>query len=213
MRRRRGRAVDVERAAAAPVVRRARGDELRRRLEAVLHEQVQVVALVQHADRHLGVQLAEPARLAVLLRHELLVQRRDLDVEVVRREIEVGRERLRGPAVAIPLERERARLVLPRDGVEVEQLRELPLRVVREADGLVRKLLGVDGRAPYRTAVFDGCAATATSIASGANSVQLRREVVDDRTERDDVQHALTAAQQVDDLVVGLREHGASRRR
>ncbi len=55
-------------------------DELRRRLEPVLHEEVQVVALVEHLDVDLGVQLTQPARLAVLLRHELLVQRRDLDV-------------------------------------------------------------------------------------------------------------------------------------
>ena len=61
------------------------GDELRRRLEPVLHEQVQVVALVQHAHVDLGIELLHPARLAVLLGDELLVQRGDLDVEVVRR--------------------------------------------------------------------------------------------------------------------------------
>ena len=76
-------------------------DELRRRLEPVLHEQVQVVALVEHADRDLGMLLDEAARLAVLLRHELLVQRGDLDVEVVRGQVEVGGERLHRPAVAI----------------------------------------------------------------------------------------------------------------
>ena len=130
---------------------------------------MQVVALVQHADLDLGVQLAQPARLAVLLRHELLVERGDLDIEVIRGEVEVRGERLRGFAVTIPLERERARLVLPRDRIEVEELRELSLRVVREANGLVRKLLGVDGAAPTRTAVFDGCDAVTDAGGAGAS--------------------------------------------
>jgi hypothetical protein len=109
---------------------------------------VQVVALVEHADRHVRIELGQPSSLAILLGDELLVQRGDLDVEVVRGQIEVGGERLRGSALAITFERERARLVLPRNRVEIEQLRELTLRVVREANGLVRQLLGVDGGAP-----------------------------------------------------------------
>ncbi len=83
------------------------------------------------------MQLTQTSSLAVLLRDELLVERRDLDEEVVRGQEEVGRERLRGVAVAVALEDEGARLVLPRDVVEVEQLRELPLGVVREVDVLV----------------------------------------------------------------------------
>src|SRR5262249_11450819 len=44
--------------------------ELRRRLEPVLHEQMQVVALVKHLDPNVRVQLAQAAALAVvLLRH------------------------------------------------------------------------------------------------------------------------------------------------
>jgi hypothetical protein len=87
------------------------------------------------------VELAQPARLAVLLGDELLVQRRDLDVEVVRGQVEVGCERLDRIALPVGLEREGARLVLPRDPVEVEELGELPLGVVREADLLVRERL------------------------------------------------------------------------
>src|SRR5438132_5701080 len=68
--------------------------ELRRRLEPVLHEQMQVVALVQDLDADLGVQLSEPAGLAVLLRDELLVERGDVGVEVVRRQVEIRTERL-----------------------------------------------------------------------------------------------------------------------
>src|SRR5262249_50565940 len=114
--------------------------------------------------------LDEPARLAVLLRDELLVQRRDLDVEVVHREIEVGRERLHRPAVAVVFENERARLVLPHDAVEVEQLRELPLGVVRKTNQLVRKLFVSDGARPccYRAAA---CGVPPVSNASCTASV------------------------------------------
>src|SRR6266536_80566 len=113
--------------------------ELRRGLEPVLHEQMQVVALVQHLDADLRVQLAETAGLAVFLRDELLVERRDLDEEVVRRQVEVGAEGLGGPAVTVAFEREGARLVGPFDAVEVEQLGELTLGIVSEADELVRE--------------------------------------------------------------------------
>jgi hypothetical protein len=50
-------------------------------------------------------------------------------------------------ALAVLLEGERARLVLPDDAVEVEQLGELALRVVREPDLLVRERVG-DGSGP-----------------------------------------------------------------
>jgi hypothetical protein len=129
-------------------------------VEPVLGDQGEVVPLVEDLAPDVRVLLPEPANLAVLLGHELLVQRGDLDVEVVRGQVEVRRERLRGIAIAVPLEREGARLVLPRDRIEVEELRELPLRVVREADGLVRKLLRVDDAAPQRAIVFAGCEAT-----------------------------------------------------
>src|SRR6266536_4929310 len=113
--------------------------QLGRRFEPILHEQVQVVALVDELDTHLGVELLEPACLAVLLRDELLVERRDLDVQVVRGEIEVRGESLRRAPVTVTLERERTRLVLPLDAVEVEELRELALGVVGEAHTLVRQ--------------------------------------------------------------------------
>jgi hypothetical protein len=67
-----------------------------------------------------------------------LVERGDLDEQVVGREVEVGTEGLDGIALAVALENERTGLVLPRDAVEVEELRELPLGVVREARVFVR---------------------------------------------------------------------------
>ena len=170
------------------------GDELRRRLEPVLHEEVQVVALVEHLDVHLGIQLREPARLAVLLGDQLLVQRGDLDVEVVRREVEVRAERLRRVAVAVGFEHERARLVLPVDGVEVEELRELPFGVVREPHLLVRQRSEMS-QPP-------GCA-VARRRARRIAGVELLHHL----TERHDVEHALAAAHEVDQRVVGAREH------
>jgi hypothetical protein len=114
-------------------------DALRGRLQPVLHQQVQVVPLVQDPDVDLGVQLLQAAGLAVLLRDQLLVQRGDLDEEVIGRQIEVGRERLGRPALAVPLEDEGPRLVVPDDPVEVEELGELQLGIVREADCGVRQ--------------------------------------------------------------------------
>ncbi|MHB8463939.1 MAG: hypothetical protein ACYDH6_17685 [Acidimicrobiales bacterium] len=93
------------------------------------------------------MQFGQPAYFAVLLGDELLVERRDLDIEVVGRQVEVGAERLRRVALTVPFENERLGLVLPGDAVEVEQLGELALRVVREPDSVG----AVDG--PYGTGV------------------------------------------------------------
>src|SRR5207249_1175015 len=54
-------------------------------LQAVLADQGEIVALVEDLAGHVWIDLPEPADLAVLLRDELLIERRDLDVEVVRR--------------------------------------------------------------------------------------------------------------------------------
>src|SRR5262245_1139849 len=109
-----------------------RADSARDVLEAVLVHQGQVVALIEDLAVDAGVQLAKPAHLPVLLRDQSLVQRGDLDVQVVLREVEVRREPLHDVAVAIPLEVERRRLVLPVDLVEIQQLRELAFAGVRE---------------------------------------------------------------------------------
>ncbi len=98
-----------------------------RLLEPVLDEQVEVVALIKDLDLGAGVQRPELADLAVLLGDQLLVQRGDLDIEVIARQIEVGPEGLYWTAEPIPLEDELSRLVLPGDAVEVEEESELPL--------------------------------------------------------------------------------------
>jgi hypothetical protein len=56
-----------------------------------------------------------------------------LDVEPCFRQVEVGRDRLQQPAVLVPCERERVRLVLPGQAGRVQQLGELALGLVREA--------------------------------------------------------------------------------
>src|SRR5205823_11741319 len=92
--------------------------------------------LVEDLAPHLGVLLAEPPNLAVLLRDQLLVEGRDLDVLVVRGEVEVGGEPLGHVALGVPVDVERAGLVLPFDLVEVEEPGELPFGVVGKGDGL-----------------------------------------------------------------------------
>src|SRR5439155_7154877 len=96
----------------------------------------------------LRVQLPEAADLPVLLGHQLLVQRGDLDVQVVRGEVEVRGESLDGVAVRVQLQVERARLVLPVDLIEVQQPRELALARVSEGHGVAGERLGDPGGAP-----------------------------------------------------------------
>jgi hypothetical protein len=105
-------------------------------LESVLHEQAEVVTLVEDLAPHLRVPLAETADLAVLLRDQLLVEGRDLDVLVVRGKVEVGGEPLGDVALGVPVDVEGARLVVPFDLVEVEKPSELPFGIVGKGDGL-----------------------------------------------------------------------------
>jgi len=107
-----------------------------RGFESVLHEQAEVVPLVEDLAPHLWVPLAETADLAVLLRDQLLVEGRDLDVLVVRGEVEVGGEPLGDVALGVPVDVEGAGLVVPFDLVEVEKPGELPFGIVGKGDGL-----------------------------------------------------------------------------
>jgi uncharacterized protein YunC (DUF1805 family) len=118
---------------------------LGRLLEAVLDQEVEIVALVEHLALHVRVQLVEPTSLAVLLGDQLLIEGGYLDVEIERRQVEVGRETLRWVAVAVPLDVEGCRFVLPRDLIEVQQLGELTFTVMSETDTLVWKGDGLVG--------------------------------------------------------------------
>jgi hypothetical protein len=108
-------------------------------LEPVLDEKSQIVPLVEDLCLDVRIEGAQPADLAVLLGDELLVERRDLDVDVEVREIEVRREALCRLAVGIPGDVEGRWLVLPRDLIEVQELGELPLAVVGKGDRVVWK--------------------------------------------------------------------------
>src|SRR5436190_869831 len=112
------------------------GPLARQSLEPVLRDEREVVALVEALAAHLRIAFPESSDLSVLLRDELLVQRGDLDVEVVLRQVEVRGELLDDVPVLVPLQVEGGRLVLPFDLIEVEESRELALAVVRESNGV-----------------------------------------------------------------------------
>ena len=101
--------------------------------EASLHQQVCVVPTVEDPHAHIGVELLEAPNLAVLSRHELLTQRRQLDEEIVLGKVEVGAEGRGDPAVLVPAKGELNRLVLPSDPVEIKQFGETLFRLVRKA--------------------------------------------------------------------------------
>jgi hypothetical protein len=124
--------------------------------QTVLGHQLEVVALVENLAVDLWMELLEKARLAVLLGHQLLVHRGDLDIKVIVGQVEVGCEELGGLAVAVPCDRKRAWLVVPGDRVEVEQKGELTLAVVGKGDLARPELL------PFAqlTPAFMGTAAT-----------------------------------------------------
>jgi hypothetical protein len=102
-------------------------------LEPVLLDQMEIVPLVENLAAHLGVQLAKQPHFGVLLGYELLTHGRDLDVEVVLGQIEVGREVLTRSALLVPADGKGAWLVCPGDSVEVEEESELTLAVVSES--------------------------------------------------------------------------------
>src|SRR5258706_4985373 len=85
-------------------------------------------------DPHTGMGLGEAADLAALRPEEALAQRRDLDVEVESGQVEVGRESLAGPSVAVEVEDEGAGLVFPGHAERVEQFGELGFGRVGEVD-------------------------------------------------------------------------------
>ena len=91
------------------------------------------VSLVEELDPDVRVSLAQLAQLPVLARDERLLHHGELDVQILLRQIEVGRERLAHPAVLVLLEDEGSRLVEPRDSVVVEHLGALELCLTGEA--------------------------------------------------------------------------------
>jgi hypothetical protein len=86
---------------------------LGRFLEAVLDQQVQVVALIQDLADNSWIQRHETAGFAVLLGYQLLIERGYLDINVEVGEVEIGREAARRVAVPVPIDVEGGRLVVP----------------------------------------------------------------------------------------------------
>ena len=120
----------ARRAAAAPGRSCPTGPRAARPAE--LEQQRPEVAGVEQLDPDVRVELAQAAQLAVLLAHELLLERGELDVQVEVGEVEVRREALDHLAAHRPADRERVGLVLPADLVEVEDPRQLRLARVGE---------------------------------------------------------------------------------
>ncbi len=114
-------------------------------LEAVLDQQMEVITLIEDlaVDQRVGL-LQEPD-LAVLLGDQLLVHRRDLDVQILVREVEVGREAGSRFAIVVELDGERGGFVLPRQTVEVEESGKLTLAVVGKSDAVCSGL-EIDGQ-------------------------------------------------------------------
>jgi hypothetical protein len=107
---------------------------IRRLLQPVLDEQTQIVALIENLAFDLRVELAQAAHLPILLGHQLLAHRGDLDVEIVIGEVEVGAKELRRGTVGSELDCKLARLVLPVDLVEIEESRKLSFAFVSKID-------------------------------------------------------------------------------
>ena len=120
------------------------GQRVDQRDPAELQHQRPEVAGIEQLDPDVRVELTQPAQLAVLLAHEALLERRQLEVQVEVGQVEVGREALDDRAVEVPQDRERVRLVLPADLVEVEDPRQLRLARVGER-GRSGRRVGVSG--------------------------------------------------------------------
>src|SRR5450759_331279 len=130
--------------AGAPALENLSKGEARRRhskgasggqIEAVALGQSLNVAPVEELDADSRIELSQLAQLAVLARHERLLHDRDLQVEILLGEVEVGCERLADTAFIVPREHERGGLVLPRNSVIVENARAFDFCLVREPRG------------------------------------------------------------------------------
>jgi len=114
--------------------------------QPVLDEEMEVIPLVEDPAANVRVQSPKPSHLAILLRHEALIHRGDLDEDVLVREVEVGAEELRRRAIGLELDGELAGFELPRNVIEVEQPRELALTLMGELDKVRRLSLEIARR-------------------------------------------------------------------
>src|SRR5579885_174248 len=101
--------------------------------DAIFENQVLKILLIKHLDVNMRINRAQKLYFTVFSRHQRLLHGGQFDVQIELRKIEIGGERLRHIAVLVPLQRKRARLVLPGNPVEIEQIREQLL--ARMAEG------------------------------------------------------------------------------
>lgn len=104
----------------------------------VLHEEVEIVALVEHLALDVRMVLAQQPHLAVLFGDELLAHRCYLDVDIVLGQVEVRPEVLDRLPILVPVKGECVRFVFPVNAVEVEETRKFPFAVVSEVGKLGR---------------------------------------------------------------------------
>src|SRR3990172_4861464 len=127
---------------------------------AELARQGQAVLARQEPDLEVGVERLGLPDLPVLGGHEALLLGRELDVELLVRQVEGGGERLDDATLVSTVEWERGGLVLPVNAVEGEEPGELALGCVREGNPVNAGGRGrLPGHLPLRhgaTAGFDG---------------------------------------------------------
>src|ERR1022692_3959752 len=100
--------------------------------QAVLEDQVFEILLIEDLHGQVRIQLPQQPDLAVLARHQRLFHGGEFHVQIELRQIEIGRERFGNASLRIPLYRKIARLVLPGDAVEIQQVSEDLLALVGE---------------------------------------------------------------------------------
>ena len=89
-------------------------------LQPVFDDEVQVVPLIKDLAVDVGMEFLETSNRTVLLGDQFLAHGRDLDVEIILGQVEIGGEELGRRTVFVPCDRERFRLVVPWDAVEVQ---------------------------------------------------------------------------------------------
>jgi hypothetical protein len=94
-------------------------------------EDAVVITAIKELDIDFRVERPQETELAVLATHKRLPHSRELDIEIVFDQVEVGREHFYGPSVT-PLKWEVIGLVEPFDSVIVEETGELGLAGMME---------------------------------------------------------------------------------
>jgi hypothetical protein len=88
---------------------------------------------IEHTDSHVWIGFAQEPELSVLPGDEPLPHCRQLEIQVVLREIEVRRDELYGSPIPAPPHRERCRLICPSQPIERQESGQLDLGRVSEA--------------------------------------------------------------------------------